>query len=830
MNKKIILIMCILTILIIPLVIAPLWGVSNDNTVYYNFGTPNDNYVTNDVNGSIFNGTLGKMNAASFVTGKIGTGLYFNGSAQNFTMPLWAVSNTSFSVSLWVKPNLMTTDPYFVSAFAGYSLQIKAKSDNTLTIGTGVANHDSVISLQNDTWQFLAVTYNGSQWQVYKNGTNIVNYTEACPKIGGWIPTFGGDGSGGAANVFNGTMDEIGIWNRTLTNAEITELWNNGDGLSSPYTPVVSLVSPADNSNFTKSSITFVGDYSNLGTLINATYYVWNGTGTLVNNSVVVGITGTTNTSTEIVSGFIRGNYSWNILACNSTSSCSFATSNYTFNIINSSLNSEFYNPNAIEGNSEPFQINITLFEGLSITDFNLTYNSTRYSGTQMVSGQNYSLLRTVTAPSISAATGIEFNWTFLFSDGSTYISPSHNQTVSPIGIDDCSVYSKVILNYTLYDEETRILINVTSPNNASMEVDVNISSITNGLTIMNFSKAYTNKSSASVCLNIDLNNSIYRLDSQVRYEASSKVSEFHHIQNYSLTNTTTSQNISLYDLTSTDSTSFLITFKDTNFLPVKDALIDITRKYIADGVFRSVEIPKTDTSGNAVGHFDRDSVIYTIIISKNGEILATFDNVAVVCQDVLIGECTLNLNAASTTIPFTDWDTLGGINYIMSFNKTSRTITTVFTTTDGTNKLVSINTTKFDRFGNTSICTDSLESSAGTLTCVVPGAYGNVTVVAKLYSDGELVTTNTFYAGDSPTVNFGRNGYVFLLIMMLSIPLMFITSTIGVVIGVFLGLIMGALLLIYTGGSIIGIGSTLIWVFVAGAIIIWKINHTEEV
>ena len=596
----------------------------------------------------------------------------------------------------------------------------------------------------------------------------------------------------------------------------------------SPITVVLN--SPTDGNNLTTSSYLFNASYLSGTDLINATYYVWNGTGTLVNNSVVVNITGTSNFTVKTISGLIRGNYSWNVLACNSTLTCNFSVSNYTFNIVNASLNAEFYNANVIEGSSEKIQINITLFEGLSITDFNLTYNSTRYSGTQTVSGQDYSLLRTVTAPSISASTGMEFNWTFLFSDGSTYISPSHNQTVSPIGIDDCSVYSKVILNYTLYDEETRILINVTSPNNASMEVDVNISSITNGLTIMNFSKVYTNKSSASVCLNIDLNNSIYRLDSQVRYEASSKVSEFHHIQNYSLTNTTTSQNISLYDLTSTDSTSFLITFKDTNFLPVKDALIDITRKYIADGVFRSVEIPKTDTSGNAVGHFDRDSVIYTIIISKNGEILATFDNVAVVCQDVLIGECTLNLNAASTTIPFTDWDTLGGINYIMSFNKTSRTITTVFTTTDGTNKLVSINTTKFDRFGNTSICTDSLESSAGTLTCVVPGAYGNVTVVSRLYSDGVLVTTNTFYAGDSPTVNFGRNGYVFLLIMMLSIPLMFITSTIGVVIGVFLGLIMGALLLIYTGGSIIGIGSTLIWVFVAGAIIIWKINHTEEV
>ena len=33
-------------------------------------------------------------------------------------------------------------------------------------------------------------------------------------------------------NAFNGYIDEIGIWNRTLNDTEISWLYNSGDGLS----------------------------------------------------------------------------------------------------------------------------------------------------------------------------------------------------------------------------------------------------------------------------------------------------------------------------------------------------------------------------------------------------------------------------------------------------------------------------------------------------------------------------------------------------------------------------------------------------------------------
>ena len=59
---------------------------------------------------------------------------------------------------------------------------------------------------------------------------------------------------------------------------------------------------------------------------------------------------------------------------------------------------------------------------------------------------------------------------------------------------------------------------------------------------------------------------------------------------------------------------------------------------------------------------------------------------------------------------------------------------------------------------------------------------------------------------------------------MIITIPLMLTTSTIRVVLGIFVGLIMAVLLSLYTKGSLIGITSTIMWIIIAGGIIIWKI------
>ncbi len=46
---------------------------------------------------------------------------------------------------------------------------------------------------------------------------------------------FGIGGRGDGAEFLDGSVDEVGIWNRTLTAGERTTLWNSGSGVTYPF-------------------------------------------------------------------------------------------------------------------------------------------------------------------------------------------------------------------------------------------------------------------------------------------------------------------------------------------------------------------------------------------------------------------------------------------------------------------------------------------------------------------------------------------------------------------------------------------------------------------
>jgi len=69
----------------------------------------------------------------------------------------------------------------------------------------------------------------------------------------------------------------------------------------------------------------------------------------------------------------------------------------------------------------------------------------------------------------------------------------------------------------------------------------------------------------------------------------------------------------------------------------------------------------------------------------------------------------------------------------------------------------------------------------------------------------------------------------VFMLALIITIPLMFISSAIGVILGSIIGMILASILLFGSGGSLIGEISAIVWFIIAGIIIIWKISQRER-
>jgi len=88
-------------------------------------------------------------------------------------------------------------------------------------------------TLSTGTWYHIVCTYDGTNLKIYRNavndntGTGTPNYTSA----GNWNIGRGGDYNGFYSDC---EVDEIGIWSRTLSASEVTELYNASNGLSYP--------------------------------------------------------------------------------------------------------------------------------------------------------------------------------------------------------------------------------------------------------------------------------------------------------------------------------------------------------------------------------------------------------------------------------------------------------------------------------------------------------------------------------------------------------------------------------------------------------------------
>ena len=107
--------------------------------------------------------------------------------------------------------------------------------------GTTICIVGSNLTQDNNVWTMWSVTINSTSCKIYKNG--VLAGTTLVASYGNW-----GLLANGAANTvigtrqadigakgFNGTVDEVGFWNRVLTPDEVLTLYNSGSGMT--YAP-----------------------------------------------------------------------------------------------------------------------------------------------------------------------------------------------------------------------------------------------------------------------------------------------------------------------------------------------------------------------------------------------------------------------------------------------------------------------------------------------------------------------------------------------------------------------------------------------------------------
>jgi hypothetical protein len=175
------------------------------------------------------NGNTGVITGATWTSsGRFGSALSFNGTSSWVTVTDSAVLDLKQSVTLeaWVYPKSSTGWQAAVikEQTGGLSYALYGNSDPGTPVGTIHTTNDVNLyggsGLPLNTWSHLAVTYNGSVLKLYVNGT-LVN----SQSVSGQMPVstnvlrIGGDSVWG--EYFNGLIDEVRVYNRALSAAQI---------------------------------------------------------------------------------------------------------------------------------------------------------------------------------------------------------------------------------------------------------------------------------------------------------------------------------------------------------------------------------------------------------------------------------------------------------------------------------------------------------------------------------------------------------------------------------------------------------------------------------
>lgn len=152
---------------------------------------------------------------------------------------------TKFTLAAWVKFNTApatSADQYIIekgtdsNTFANYYLWYDqgagACGDDVLCSGFRSTSgswrdHPYSWAPQAGVWYHTLSTFNGNDFKIYINGTEVLSEAETnTPLTGNGNLRIGARRD--AAMNFNGTIDEVAIWNRVLGQSEITQLYQMG--------------------------------------------------------------------------------------------------------------------------------------------------------------------------------------------------------------------------------------------------------------------------------------------------------------------------------------------------------------------------------------------------------------------------------------------------------------------------------------------------------------------------------------------------------------------------------------------------------------------------
>jgi hypothetical protein len=204
---------------------------------YWNFDNAGD--LGADASGT-GNGLVANGGATQTASGKFGGGLQLNGTSAYLSKASAVASlptgNSPYTISAWFKPTATGARGIIGWGNFGTTRQVCAlrlHNTNDFRHYWWGADLDAVASTNysNGQWHHVVAVYNGTTRAVWYDGTMIA---QDSPGVNGSTTANFAIGRTNNNEYFQGTLDDVAVWNHALSNAEIVALAGGGSPGNGP--------------------------------------------------------------------------------------------------------------------------------------------------------------------------------------------------------------------------------------------------------------------------------------------------------------------------------------------------------------------------------------------------------------------------------------------------------------------------------------------------------------------------------------------------------------------------------------------------------------------
>ncbi len=677
-------------------------------------------------------------NSPAWVSGQIGNALNFSNQADQTAITISAVGNgitgnNPWTVNTWTTPTYSGGDgrAWIEIGNQGAGQYVSFARDggsgNYQIVPQGNINY---IESDDNGLKMHTIHYNGSYMNWSINGTwvggiadNNINLADSTILLGNTLVT--------TDREYDGWIDELSIWNRTLSQEEITNLYNGGAGItySPPEPPPLPYNISVINTNPTNALITTNASYDFNATLIpldvnftNYTVELYYSNDTLINRTTA---TQTGNITVGVETIFYNlpiASMYWFYNACglNDTSGtvCGQSPSNFTFTRQQFTPDNIFYENATYETKTNNFQINLTTVAGITVVSGDLIYNNTIYPATvEAISSSKFSITRALEIPLITETSTTqtnEFNFTFSYLDSGDLITARSDTINHEVGYINASLLSAPLavsyINFTIYEQ------NNLSKVNAAVGATFNYG-INNTAKSMSYENLAEDTNTYEFAF-LPPNQTFYS-DATLSFSKTGYVTQIYSLQETLMQNITNGvTEVPIYLIESQNSTTFTIYVRDSSFVSLVGATVEVERFYPGLGEYAVTESLITNSDGKAFGHFVSEEIIYRFKVYVNGNLELTSVPTKIVCET---SPCTITLTLPQALAgEFGNYGgTVSDFTSSLTYDKTTYVITYTYTDLDTTvAEGGKLHVRRITNTGDVAVCSNNNSASAASITC----------------------------------------------------------------------------------------------------------------